>query len=74
MQKMTFKERRYIGIACYAEGDFQEVMDAISDGRLKPQSMITKKIKLDQVESEGFHTLIHDKANQVKVLVEVAGG
>jgi threonine dehydrogenase-like Zn-dependent dehydrogenase len=74
MKKVTFRERKYIGIACYAEGDFQEVMDAIADGSLKPQSMITKKIKLDQVESEGFHSLIHDKANQVKILVELAGG
>ena len=38
------------------------------------ESMITKKIKLDEVEEQGFHTLINDKANQVKVLVEVAGG
>lgn len=74
MQKMTFKERKYVGIATYAAGDFDEVMSAISDGSLKPQPMITKKIKLDQVESEGFHSLIHDKANQVKILVEVAGG
>lgn len=74
MQKITFRERRYIGIATYAGGDFQEVMEAISDGRLKPQPMITKKIKLDQVESEGFNSLIHDKANQVKILVEVGGG
>jgi len=74
VNKLVFKERKYLGIATYVNGDFQEVMDAISEGRLKPESLITKKIKLDEVEEQGFNTLIHDKANQVKVLVEVGGG
>ena len=39
---------------------------------MKPEGMITKKIKLDQVEKEGFHTLIDDKENHVKILVDVA--
>lgn len=36
--------------------------------------MVTKTIKLDQVESEGFLALINDKENQVKILVDVAAG
>jgi len=74
VNKLVFKERKYLGIATYVNGDFQEVINAISEGRLKPESLITKKIKLDEVEEQGFYTLIHDKANQVKVLVEVGGG
>jgi 2-desacetyl-2-hydroxyethyl bacteriochlorophyllide A dehydrogenase len=74
VNKLVFKERKYLGIATYVLGDFEEVMSALSDGSLNPGSFITKKIKLNEVESEGFHTLIHDKANQVKVLVEVGGG
>lgn len=64
-----FKERSYIGVATYQAGDFQDVLNAISEGRLKPDEMITKRIELDQVEAEGFKTLIDDKDNQVKVLV-----
>lgn len=67
----TFKERRYQGIATYVKGDFEEVMRAISEGRMHPGKMITKKIHLEEVVEEGFHTLINDKANQVKILVEV---
>jgi threonine dehydrogenase-like Zn-dependent dehydrogenase len=67
---LVFKERRYMGVATYVNGDFQEVIDAISSGRMKPQAMITKKIKLDQVVEQGFQTLINDKDNQVKILVE----
>jgi len=74
VNKLVFKERKYLGIATYVNGDFQEVMDAISEGKMKPEKMITKRIKLNEVEEQGFNTLIHDKANQVKVLVEVGGG
>ena len=33
--------------------------------------MITKKIKIDEVEEQGYKTLINDKDNQVKVLIEI---
>ena len=70
----NFKERSYMGVATYAVGDFQEVLDALADGRLKPEGMITQRIGLGEVEEKGFKSLIHDKDNQVKILVEVGGG
>lgn len=73
VNKLVFKERKYLGIATYVKGDFEGVMDAISSGKMKPDAMITKKIRLDQVVEEGFQSLINDKANQVKILVEVGG-
>ena len=42
-------------------------------GKMAPKGMITKTIKLDQVVEEGFHTLIDDKENHVKILVDVGG-
>lgn len=41
---------------------------------MEPHEMITQKIKLTEVEEKGFKALIHDKDNQVKILVEVGGG
>lgn len=70
----NFKERSYMGVATYAIGDFQEVLDALSNGSMKPHDMITRRIKLDEVEEKGFQSLIKDKDNQVKILVEVGGG
>ena len=70
----NFKERTWMGIATYEVGDFQEVLDALSNGSMKPHDMITQKIKLTEVEEKGFKSLIHDKDNQVKILVEVGGG
>ncbi|KAI9718649.1 MAG: hypothetical protein M1828_006657 [Chrysothrix sp. TS-e1954] len=68
--RMLLKEKKYQGIVTYARGDFQEVLDAISSGKMAPASMITKKIKMDDILEEGFKTLINDKVNQVKVLVD----
>jgi hypothetical protein len=34
--------------------------------------MITKVIKMDKVVEEGFQTLINDKDNHVKILVDVS--
>lgn len=36
--------------------------------------MITKKIPMDQVAEQGFRTLIEDKDNHVKILVDVGAG
>jgi threonine dehydrogenase-like Zn-dependent dehydrogenase len=46
--------------------------DIVKTGRMKPEGMITKKIPLDKVVEEGFTTLIEDKENHVKILVDVA--
>lgn len=70
----NFKERTYMGVATYAVGDFQEVLDALAEGSLRPREMITQRIGLTEVEERGFKSLINDKDNQVKILVEVGGG
>ncbi len=44
----------------------------MATGRMKPESMITAIIKLDEVEEKGFKTLVNDKDNHVKILVEVS--
>ena len=69
-----FKERHYVGVATYTREDFQEVIDALSDGRLDmSHKMITKRIEMDEVLEAGFKTLINDKDNQVKILVRSSG-
>lgn len=39
---------------------------------MNPGNMITKKIKLNQVESEGFQTLISHREKHVKIPVDIA--
>jgi len=68
---LVFREKHYMGVATFVAGDFAEVLDAIVTGAIKPSSMITKKVKLVDTVTEGFTTLINDKDNHVKILVEV---
>ena len=55
----------------YIDGDFEAVIDAVHKGDLKPEGMITKVIRPDQVAEEGFKALTDDKG-QVKILVDMS--
>lgn len=56
----------------YIDGDFEAVIDAIKSGDLKPEAMITKVIRPDEVAEEGFKSLVEDKDNQVKILIDMS--
>lgn len=58
-------------VATYQLGDFEAVIDAISSGRMTPEAMITKKVPMNKVVDEGFKTLIEDKDNHVKILIDM---
>ena len=59
-------------VVTYIDGDFEGVIEAISKGDLKPKGMITKVIRPDEVAEEGFKSLVDDKDNQVKILVDMS--
>jgi len=69
---LVFRERKYMGVATYVEGDFQNVISAIASGKLRPEAMITSKIALNEVEEKGFKALVNERDNHVKILVQVA--
>lgn len=72
---LVFKERKWLFVATYVKGDFQEVIDAIASGKMdKVHKMITKRIGLDEVVEEGFKALVKDKDRQVKILVRAGSG
>lgn len=60
-----------VTVATYVLGDFEAVIEAIASGKMKPEGMITKKVTMDKVVDEGFNTLIGDKDNHVKILVDL---
>ena len=65
-----FRERKYMGVATYQEGDYREVLDAIEGGRMEPGEMISKRIKMEDVVGEGFESLRREK-DVVKVLIDL---
>jgi 2-desacetyl-2-hydroxyethyl bacteriochlorophyllide A dehydrogenase len=70
---MTIKEITFKSSAIYIQGDFQKVLDAIGEGSIRAENMITKRIEMNEV-AEGFRLLVEEKANHVKILIRVGGG
>ena len=46
-------------------------MRALRTGAMKPEKMITSKIKIDRIVEDGFKPLIEEKDQHVKILVDL---
>lgn len=56
----------------YTPTTFQQTVDLIGTGQLKPQGIITSEIELDDIVDKGFEALTNDKT-QSKILVKLSG-
>ena len=68
---LVSREAKYTAVLGYRREDFQAVLDLLASGKLKPSKMITRRIQLEDLVESGIKALVHDKENQVKILVEV---
>lgn len=69
---VTWKESSYKSVLGYRKEDFQAVIENLASGAITPSLMITRKIKLENIVEDGIKALVHDKDNQVKILVDMA--
>jgi (R,R)-butanediol dehydrogenase/meso-butanediol dehydrogenase/diacetyl reductase len=65
---LILKEAHLVGTICYAN-DFPPVIELLQNGKLDVSSLITKRIRLDDLVAEGIETLLHDNESHVKILV-----
>ncbi|KAI0403172.1 GroES-like protein [Xylaria palmicola] len=65
-------EKRFVGSLCYRWCDFSSVIDALREGRLTPESMITRKIPIDRVVEDGIDALINEKHKHIKIVVDLS--
>lgn len=56
----------------YTPTTFQQTVDLMGTGQLKPQGIVTSQIQLDDIVEKGFEALTNDKS-QAKILVELSG-
>ncbi|KAI0440748.1 GroES-like protein [Xylaria telfairii] len=68
---ITWKESTYRSVLGYRKADFEAVIENLKTGAIKPNGMITAKIKFENVVQDGIKRLIFDKDNHVKILVDV---
>ncbi|OJZ88611.1 hypothetical protein ASPFODRAFT_205720 [Aspergillus luchuensis CBS 106.47] len=71
VNELMYSEVNYTGSALYDESAFREVIRALSYGQLKPERMVTSKIKLDDIVEKGFQALLDDRDSHCKILVDV---
>lgn len=58
------------GSNTYTRAEFQEVIDALADGRIKnPETMITGRVPLERTIEDGFGQLLAGVEGHVKILV-----
>lgn len=66
---LVFSEKKIVGTLAYRH-EFPATIALMSDGRVKAEGYITKKIVLDDIVEEGFGTLTGpEKKKHVKILV-----
>ncbi|WP_404328109.1 2,3-butanediol dehydrogenase [Mesobacillus maritimus] len=68
MNNFILTERKMTSIIAY-RNIFPQVIQLIANGRIQAAELITKKISLENIVSEGFEALIKNKA-QIKILVK----
>lgn len=66
---LVFSEKKIVGTIAYRH-EFPATIALMSDGRVKAEGYITKKVYLDDIAKEGFETLTGpEKKKQVKIIV-----
>lgn len=76
LRDIVLSEKTVNGVIGYesgpasSSGEFATVIDLLVSGRIFPEFMITKRIPLDHLLSDGFETLADDAEEHVKILVK----
>ncbi|WP_203363671.1 2,3-butanediol dehydrogenase [Bacillus sp. REN10] len=65
---IVLKEKTVKGIIAYRD-IFPAVMELMKQGYFQAETLVTKRIQLDDIVTEGFDALLQEK-NQVKILVK----
>jgi len=66
---LVFEEKELVGSLAYY-GEFETAIALLADGRIKAESLITGKIKLDDIVDKGFEELLTNRESNIKILVE----
>ncbi|TKA83813.1 hypothetical protein B0A55_00012 [Friedmanniomyces simplex] len=63
----------YIGSNVYTRVEFQEVIDAVANGRIEhPERMITGRVALSEGVEKGFEALVKEREKHVKILIKAS--
>lgn len=67
--QISLREITYNGTWCYPLGDWPRIIDLIARRGLPVERVVTARIAVDDIVSQGFETLLSPTGEQAKVLV-----
>lgn len=66
-----WKEATLVSSNAYQEEDWEEVIEALGQGRMKPEAMVTGKIQLQDMVEKGIKVLATPGQQHCKILISV---
>jgi (R,R)-butanediol dehydrogenase/meso-butanediol dehydrogenase/diacetyl reductase len=70
LNNLILAERKMTSIIAY-RNNYKEVIQLIANGQIQALDLVTKRIALDNIVTEGFEALTESK-NQIKILVDLS--
>ncbi|KAI1979752.1 hypothetical protein LOZ53_005624 [Ophidiomyces ophidiicola] len=67
---LTLSEKKLMGGLCYTNEDIEGVINALANGSLVADELITSVVTLEDAIQGAFEELIHRRENHVKILVQ----
>lgn len=74
MNELLFNGKSIKSDLSYSRGDYNAVINAISDGRISKEELkflITSRIDMEDVVEQGIMELLKNKDKHIKILVRV---
>jgi (R,R)-butanediol dehydrogenase / meso-butanediol dehydrogenase / diacetyl reductase len=65
-----FLEKKFLGGICYLKEDFEAVINAMGEGKIPFENMITSVVPLSNAIEGGFMELMRNKSKHVKILIK----
>lgn len=73
LNSLTLTEKKLLGGLCYTREDFEKVIGVLSTAGGEAEKFITSVVPLENAIEGGFHELINNTADHVKILISVSG-
>jgi len=68
--QFVLSEREVTGSCCFTSEDMQEVLEALKNGSIKCEDLITGRIDLENIMEDGLKALLNEQRH-VKILVDL---
>ncbi|KAK2735917.1 hypothetical protein FQN57_001057 [Myotisia sp. PD_48] len=70
MNALALTEKRLMGSLCYNDEDIQAVINALADGSLVADGLVTSIVPLEETVNGVFEELVNRRENHVKILIQ----